>query len=176
MSEPNYPKWVPEDYIYDSASECLEKHPDAGPACAFMAPAAYDALAEKLKQVEAELYETKIKLDREKFSHQNCFDHWQQALERVRELERQVELLLPKASAGVLDARENTALRDKCAVYEKALEFYANGMAFGYHKPLGVFELETIGGIPQLVKEPTVATPPNKIGNQAREALERFKK
>jgi len=41
--------WVPENYMYKSGSDCLEVHPDAGPACGVVSTTAYDLLAEENK-------------------------------------------------------------------------------------------------------------------------------
>lgn len=44
--------WIPEDHVFDTAPDCLEAFPDAGPACLFPTSAAYYALQSELAAVK----------------------------------------------------------------------------------------------------------------------------
>lgn len=41
--------WVPENFVFESAEECLGKFPDEGPACCFDTPSAYLAVKQELE-------------------------------------------------------------------------------------------------------------------------------
>lgn len=49
-----------------------------------------DALSAKVRELEAELYQTKIALDQEKFSRANAFEKWQSSMAREEAIEKQL--------------------------------------------------------------------------------------
>jgi hypothetical protein len=59
-------------------------------ACEYFHVIEYSALTDLQRENERlkkELYETNIKLDQEKFSHMNCFEHWHKALDERDKLQ-----------------------------------------------------------------------------------------
>lgn len=50
--------WVPEDFVFNSAEECLGVFSDNGPACRFPTQSAYDKLQSRLEKCEALLAES----------------------------------------------------------------------------------------------------------------------
>lgn len=47
--------WVPEDFVFNSAEECLGVFPENGPACRFTTQSAYDKLQAELDEAREEL-------------------------------------------------------------------------------------------------------------------------
>jgi uncharacterized coiled-coil DUF342 family protein len=118
MSEPREWVWVPEDHVFDGAPECLEKFPDAGPACRFPTQVAYDALAEKLKACEAELIDVNQR-------YSNTYNEIIKERDQLRERVRDEKNMADSYSMEVEKHIETiAALRAQVAELMRALEHY----------------------------------------------------
>jgi len=72
-----------------------------------------------------------------------------------------------------------TIIYDDIADLMEALDFYSNGMSFGYNSKGEMLELQSAFGLARVVyagNVPALGKPPLKLGTFARETLDKFAK